>query len=92
MNRSIYVSLGINNAILVMGRSLYLSLLLQHEEIHHVAFIKFAQGRDIIYRKFARWRDDCMAKMSVNCVLVVISLLVSWFSTSEGKYLNNKQL
>ena len=29
-----------------------------------------------------------MAKMSVNCVLVVISLLVSWFSTSlyvEGK-------
>ena len=36
-----------------------------------------------------------MAKMSVNCVLVVISLLVSWFTTSlyvEGKYLNNKQL
>ena len=29
-----------------------------------------------------------MTKMSVNCVLVVISLLVSWFSTSlyvEGK-------
>ena len=29
-----------------------------------------------------------MAYMSVNCVLVVISLLVSWFSTSlyvEGK-------
>ena len=29
-----------------------------------------------------------MANMSVNCVLVVISLLVSWFSTSlyvEGK-------
>ena len=29
-----------------------------------------------------------IAKMSVNCVLVVISLLVSWFSTSlyvEGK-------
>ena len=29
-----------------------------------------------------------MAKMSVNCVLVVISILVSWFSASlyvEGK-------
>ena len=34
---------------------------------------------------------NSMTKMSVNCVLVVVSLLVSWFTTSlyyvEGKYL-----
>ena len=32
-----------------------------------------------------------MAKMSVNCVLVVISLLVSWFWFSTSLYVEGKR-